>query len=140
MADDTYGRVVELVAHTMDDHRWIGDACRCGWYETPMSVKSHQAHVAMHVATAVLLEVSQIRGEVLASEREDGREWLAIREAARRLGVHENTVRNYIESGALSVRMVPGKSGYRRVSAADVELLQAQKSVKRPTQNVVESL
>lgn len=45
-------------------------------------------------------------------------EWIGIREAARRLSVHENTVRNYIARGYLPAMTLP--SGVRRLRAVDV--------------------
>ena len=53
------------------------------------------------------------------------REFLNVRDAARALGVHENTVRNWEERGILRAVRLPG-SGYRRFSAADVERLRAE--------------
>jgi excisionase family DNA binding protein len=50
---------------------------------------------------------------------------LNVREVARALGVHENTVRNWERRGVLRAVRLPG-SGYRRFSAADVERLSAQ--------------
>jgi excisionase family DNA binding protein len=48
-------------------------------------------------------------------------ELIGAREAARRLGVHENTVRNWHEAGILpAAETLPG-SGYRRWDARDVE-------------------
>jgi excisionase family DNA binding protein len=48
-------------------------------------------------------------------------ELVGAREAARRLGVHENTVRNYADAGILPVaKRLPG-SRYRRFDARDVE-------------------
>jgi excisionase family DNA binding protein len=47
---------------------------------------------------------------------------LNVRETARRLGVHENTVRNWANRGLLRPVRLPG-SGYRRFEAADVERL-----------------
>jgi excisionase family DNA binding protein len=47
---------------------------------------------------------------------------VGIRDAARRLGVHENTIRNWVEHGRLQFVRLPG-SGYRRVDARDVERL-----------------
>lgn len=46
-------------------------------------------------------------------------ELITVREAARRLGVHENTIRNWEERGVLRAARLPG-SGYRRFSAADI--------------------
>lgn len=47
---------------------------------------------------------------------------LSVRETARRLGVHENTVRNWEKRGLLRAVRLPG-SGYRRLVAEDVERL-----------------
>lgn len=53
------------------------------------------------------------------------RELLNVRDTARTLGVHENTVRNWEERGILHAVRLPG-SGYRRFAAADVERLRAE--------------
>ncbi|MGO9957028.1 MAG: MerR family transcriptional regulator [Solirubrobacteraceae bacterium] len=45
---------------------------------------------------------------------------LNVRETAARLGVHENTVRNWEEKGLLRAAKLPG-SGYRRFDEAEVE-------------------
>jgi len=45
-----------------------------------------------------------------------------VRETARKLGVHENTVRNWEEKGILRAAKLPG-SGYRRFDAAEVSRL-----------------
>lgn len=56
-------------------------------------------------------------------------ELLGVRAAARRLGVHENTVRNWADAGLLApVRMpavMPARAGshYRRFLARDIEQL-----------------
>jgi hypothetical protein len=50
------------------------------------------------------------------------RELLNVRDTARALGVHENTVRNWEERGILRAARLPG-SGYRRFSVQDVERL-----------------
>jgi excisionase family DNA binding protein len=47
---------------------------------------------------------------------------LSVRETARRLGVHENTVRNWEDKGLLRAAKLPG-SGYRRFDQAEVERL-----------------
>lgn len=47
---------------------------------------------------------------------------LSVRETARRLGVHENTIRNWEEKGLLRAAKLPG-SGYRRFDQAEVERL-----------------
>ena len=50
---------------------------------------------------------------------------LNVRETARRLGVHENTVRNWEERGQLRAIRLPG-SGYRRFDLAEVERLRME--------------
>ena len=47
---------------------------------------------------------------------------LNVRETARRLGVHENTIRNWAERGILRASRLPG-SGYRRFAVDDVDRL-----------------
>lgn len=46
---------------------------------------------------------------------------ITIREAARRLGVHENTVRRYADRGLIHAERLP--SGVRRLRRQDVERL-----------------
>lgn len=53
------------------------------------------------------------------------RELLNVRETARALGVHENTVRNWEERGILHAARLPG-SGYRRFAVQDVERLRTE--------------
>lgn len=53
------------------------------------------------------------------------RQLLNVRDTARSLGVHENTVRNWEERGILRAVRLPG-SGYRRFSAQDVERLRTE--------------
>jgi excisionase family DNA binding protein len=50
---------------------------------------------------------------------------LSVRETARRLGVHENTVRNWEDKGLLRAAKLPG-SGYRRFDEAEVERLRSE--------------
>ena len=50
---------------------------------------------------------------------------LNVRETARRLGVHENTVRNWEEKGLLRASKLPG-SGYRRFDQAEIERLRTE--------------
>jgi excisionase family DNA binding protein len=45
---------------------------------------------------------------------------LSVRETARRLGVHENTIRNWEAKGLLRATRLPA-SGYRRFDAAEVD-------------------
>ncbi len=47
---------------------------------------------------------------------------LNVRDTARRLGVHENTIRNWAERGILRASRLPG-SGYRRFDVQDVDRL-----------------
>src|SRR5438270_13038697 len=46
--------------------------------------------------------------------------FVSVREAATRLGVHENTIRNWVDRGLLRAVRLPG-SGYRRIDVAGVE-------------------
>lgn len=50
---------------------------------------------------------------------------LSVRDAASRLGVHENTVRNWIVHGQLNAYQLPG-SGFRRIPSVEVERLRSQ--------------
>jgi Helix-turn-helix domain len=63
----------------------------------------------------------------LTGTREDAEpELIGVREASRRLKVHENTVRNWADAGLLLVaRRLPG-SRYRRFDVRDVEELRQQ--------------
>jgi len=55
-----------------------------------------------------------------AGERMPTTEFMNVRETAKYLGVHENTVRNWETSGVLRGFKLPG-SGFRRFSREDVE-------------------
>ena len=48
--------------------------------------------------------------------------YISFREAAQRLGVHENTVRRYADRGLIKAVRLP--SGVRRLRRADVEAMQ----------------
>lgn len=48
---------------------------------------------------------------------------MSVREAARRLGVHDNTVRRYADRGLIRAVRLP--SGVRRIRRDDVEALSA---------------
>lgn len=50
---------------------------------------------------------------------------LNVRQAAERLGVHENTIRNWETKGVLRAARLPG-SGYRRFAAADIDRLASE--------------
>ncbi len=60
-----------------------------------------------------------------ASERTDENATLNVRETAARLGVHENTIRNWNAKGILPASRLPG-SGFRRFLRADVERMRAE--------------
>lgn len=62
----------------------------------------------------------------------DGGEFLNVRDTARRLDVHENTVRNWARQGVLPDARVPG-SRFLRFRAADVERLIAQRGSAAPS-------
>ncbi|MGU3411854.1 helix-turn-helix domain-containing protein [Microbacterium sp. M1A1_1b] len=60
-------------------------------------------------------------------------EFLNVRETAKRLGVHENTVRNWVKAGQLPDARLPG-SRFHRFRLADVErLIAARGSVTAPS-------
>lgn len=59
-------------------------------------------------------------------------EFLNVRETARRLAVHENTVRNWARSGVLPDARVPG-SRFHRFRVEDVERLLAQRGATVPS-------
>lgn len=50
---------------------------------------------------------------------------LSVRETARQLGVHENTVRNWESNGIIKAVKLPG-SGYRRFDSAEVARLHSE--------------
>jgi hypothetical protein len=52
-------------------------------------------------------------------------ELLNVRDTARALGVHENTVRNWETRGLLRAVHLPG-SGFRRFAVYDIERLRAE--------------
>jgi excisionase family DNA binding protein len=51
-------------------------------------------------------------------------DWLTVGEAARQLGVNEQTVRRYADEGRLVTVRLPSR--HRRVSAASVEVLRRE--------------
>jgi excisionase family DNA binding protein len=53
------------------------------------------------------------------------KEFMNVRETAKHLGVHENTVRNWESSGVLRGFKLPG-SGFRRFSREDVERMRRE--------------
>lgn len=58
--------------------------------------------------------------------------FLSVRETARRLGVHENTVRNWVRAGTLRTAKLPG-SRFLRFESAEVERLRQQKGGPVPS-------
>lgn len=59
-------------------------------------------------------------------------DFLSVRETARRLGVHENTVRNWTRAGVIASERLAG-SRYHRYSKAEVDRLLAEKELTRTT-------
>jgi excisionase family DNA binding protein len=53
--------------------------------------------------------------------------YVPIRTAARRLGVHENTVRNWIDKGLMAARRLP--SGVRQLPAREVMRMEEQLAI-----------
>ena len=53
------------------------------------------------------------------------KELLNVRDTARALGVHENTVRNWESRGILRAVHLPG-SGFRRFAIQDIERMRAE--------------
>lgn len=66
----------------------------------------------------------QIRTALIPQVRSTAMELLQVRQAARGLGVHENTLRRWEERGLIRAVHLP--SGVRRFRAEDVEALRAQ--------------
>lgn len=69
-----------------------------------------------------LLQSPQLEYHQVVIVDEDGKDFLTVRETAKRLGVHENTVRNWARQGVLESAKVPGTS-FLRFDARDVERL-----------------
>lgn len=63
---------------------------------------------------------------------------LSVRETARRLGVHENTIRNWEARGIIRAHRLPG-SGYRRFEARRVNQLVQQMSGPEPGADLIVS-
>lgn len=57
-------------------------------------------------------------------DRVEGRP-MTVREAARALGVHENTIRNWQKKGLIGAIFLPG-SGYRRFPREEVERMRRE--------------
>jgi excisionase family DNA binding protein len=54
------------------------------------------------------------------SEAPEPRQTITIREAATLLGVHENTIRNWIDTDLIEAYRMPGRGKYRRPYADSV--------------------
>jgi MerR family regulatory protein. len=52
-------------------------------------------------------------------------EHVTVREAARLIGVHENTLRNWEEKGILRAVHLPG-SGFRRIPSSEIDRIRAE--------------
>lgn len=59
-------------------------------------------------------------GAAVAVEDRSGVGTVNIRAAAARLGVHENTIRNWVDRGLLQAIRLPGSS-FRRIRVSDVQ-------------------
>lgn len=61
---------------------------------------------------------------------------LNVRETAKRLGVHENTVRNWADRGVLRSMRLP-HSGYRRFDAEQIERIarEMRSAIAPPTED-----
>lgn len=67
------------------------------------------------------------------------KEFMTVREAAERLGVHENTVRNWETAGTLRGFKLPG-SGFRRFHREDIERMRAEMlGAPVPTEEIPET-
>jgi DNA-binding transcriptional MerR regulator len=64
--------------------------------------------------------------------KRDDDELLTGRQAARILGIHENTVRNWADAGILAIAEVLPGTRYRRYDPADVKLLKQKMAAKAP--------
>ena len=64
----------------------------------------------------------------------DSREisFVSVREAGRRLGVHENTVRNWVASGILRSARVPG-ARFHRFEASEIERVRLARKTRPDT-------
>jgi excisionase family DNA binding protein len=69
-------------------------------------------------------QTAELAGEQEASATE-ATQFVNVRDAAKRLGVHENTVRNLEKRGELKAVRLPG-SGFRRFRKQDVERMRGE--------------
>lgn len=61
----------------------------------------------------------------MPDEIQHSTEWLSLKNAAQRLGVHPTTLRRWADSGEISVMLTPG--GHRRFAMADIEQFEAKR-------------
>jgi len=61
----------------------------------------------------------------MPDEARDTREWLGLKEAAKRLGVHPTTLRRWADAGDIAVMLTPG--GHRRFAVTDIEEFEAKR-------------
>lgn len=82
-----------------DTHRFTLTHARCAW-----------------TADAFARQAALARAREILGGRQDN---ISVRDAARILDVHENTIRNYIAGGDLPAETLPG-SGYHRLRLSDL--------------------
>ena len=61
----------------------------------------------------------------MPGEIQHSTEWLSLKNAAQRLGVHPTTLRRWADTGEISVMLTPG--GHRRFTMADIEQFEARR-------------
>ncbi len=61
----------------------------------------------------------------MPGEPQHSSEWLSLRDAAWRLGVHPTTLRRWADTGEIPVMLTPG--GHRRFATADVKQFEARR-------------
>jgi excisionase family DNA binding protein len=61
----------------------------------------------------------------MPDEPEHSPEWISLKDAAQRLGVHPTTLRRWADAGEISVMLTPG--GHRRFAIADIEQFEARR-------------
>lgn len=49
--------------------------------------------------------------------------YIGVRESARRIGVHENTIRNWAKQGILHPIQIPGPSGFQRFDPDEIDFI-----------------
>src|SRR5436305_15009566 len=102
---------------------WLGEQPRWSEPWTGFSARTRPGKLALRPDPAQSPQVSYHEYMVVGSEEP---ELLSVRETARRLGVHENTVRNWAREGILPTARIPG-SRFHRFNAQDVARLRRQR-------------